>query len=331
MRALVAGGSGFIGSHLCRKLIDDGHEVLCLDNFVTGRRVNLVGLEQHSSFDLLECDIISALPPLPRVDRIYHLASPASPPGYQLHPLETLRANSEGTLHLLEKARSDAARFLFASTSEVYGDPLEHPQEERYRGNVSSTGPRSVYDEAKRYGEALTMSFVRTFGTDGRIVRIFNTYGPNSDPNDGRLVPNIITQAISGRPITIYGDGQQTRSFCYVDDLVDGLMRLVDADDAVGEIVNLGNPDEHRVIEYAALVRELVGTRSQIVFCQPAVGDDPRRRQPDISKARTLLGWEPRVGLREGLTRTIEYFRTQLAGSGEPPALHSLYQSGRSG
>ena len=224
-----------------------------------------------------------------------------------------MRVNSEGTRHLLDLAARMGARFLYASTSEVYGDPLEHPQRETYRGNVSSTGPRSMYDEAKRYGEALTVAYQNSRSVDARIVRIFNTYGPRSDPDDGRLVPNFIVQALTGRPLTVYGDGEQTRSLCFVSDLVDGLVRVMESESTSGEVINLGNPAEHTVLEYARMIRELAASNSDVVFTPYAVGDDPQRRRPDISKAHGLLGWEPEVGLEDGLLRTIEYFRSEIA------------------
>ncbi|MGE5594437.1 MAG: UDP-glucuronic acid decarboxylase family protein [Hyphomicrobiales bacterium] len=311
MAILVAGGAGFIGSHLCERLLDAGHSVVCIDNFLTGRRSNVAALRARPGFELVEHDLIEPLPALGESEAIYHLASPASPPGYQVYPVETLRVNSEGTRHLLELAAERRVPFLYASTSEAYGDPLEHPQRETYRGNVSSTGPRSMYDEAKRFGEAMTMAFVRSRGVDGRIVRIFNTYGPNSDPADGRLVPNFITQALRGAPMTVYADGSQTRSLCYVSDLVDGLLTVMASESTRGEVTNLGNPEEHTVLEFARIIRELAESDSEIVFTEPAVGDDPQRRQPDITRARAL-GWEPRVGLRDGLARTIEYFRREL-------------------
>lgn len=312
MRVLVAGGAGFIGSHLCARLLSDGHDVVCVDNFITGRRGNLGPIAGSGRFSFLEHDLIEGCPVSGPLDRVFHLASPASPPGYQRHPIETMRVNSEGTRHLLELAKHRGARFLYASTSEAYGDPLEHPQREEYRGNVSSTGPRSMYDEAKRYGEALTMAYVRTEGADGRIVRIFNTYGPHSDPEDGRLVPNFITQALRGEPMTVYADGQQTRSLCYVSELVEGLVRTIECDSTRGEVVNLGNPEEHTILEFAEAVRRLTASGSPLVHTEPAVGDDPQRRRPDITKARRLLGWEPRVGLEDGLRSTIDYFRVEL-------------------
>ena len=312
MRALVAGGAGFIGSHLCERLLADGHEVFAFDNFITGRAVNVASFANSARFHLVETDIIEPLPALPPLDRIFHLASPASPPGYQVHPIETLRVNSEGSRHLLELAQRDGASFLYASTSEAYGDPLEHPQRESYRGNVSSTGPRSMYDEAKRYGEALTMAYCRTRNVDARIVRIFNTYGPRSDPNDGRLVPNFITQSLRGEPLTVYGDGSQTRSLCYVSDLVDGLVRAMEAAPARGEVTNLGNPEEHTVLEFASMINELAGGRSNVSYTEQAVGDDPQRRKPDITMARARLGWEPKVALQDGLRRTIEALAQEL-------------------
>ena len=309
MNILIAGGAGFIGSHLCERLLSDGHEVVCIDNLLTGRRCNIEPLLDFPKFSFIQHDIIEKMPPLPGLHQIYHLASPASPPGYQRHPIETMRVNSEGTRRLLEVAVQTGARFLYTSTSEAYGDPLEHPQREDYLGNVSSTGPRSMYDEAKRYAEALTMVYARSRGADVRIVRIFNTYGPNSDPLDGRMVPNFITQALSGEPITIYGDGNQTRSLCFVSDLVEGLVRTMRCGAAGSQVINLGNPEEHTVLQYAELILDLANSKSEIIFTEPAVGDDPRRRQPEISKARNLMSWEPQVSLRDGLTRTITYFR----------------------
>jgi len=249
------------------------------------------------------------LSPLPYIEAVFHLASPASPPSYQCCPIETLRVNSEGTRRLLELAERDGARFLYCSSSEIYGDPLEHPQREDHRGNVSSTGPRSMYDEAKRFGEALTMAYAKTRGIDARIVRIFNTYGPRSDPFDGRMVPNFITQALRGEPITVYGNGQQTRSLCFVSDLVEGLIRAIQYEAARGQVINLGNPKEHTILHYAALILELTHSNSSIVFTPPVVGDDPQRRQPNIDKARSILGWKPKVSLRKGLKQTISYFQ----------------------
>jgi nucleoside-diphosphate-sugar epimerase len=315
LKYLIAGGAGFIGSNLSNRLLDEGHEVVCLDNLITGRRTNIAALEANPRFLFINHDVIEPLPLLPEVDGIFHLASPASPPGYKVHAVETMRVNSEGTLRLLRLAELNRAKFLYASTSEAYGDPLEHPQREDYRGNVSSTGPRSMYDEAKRYGEALTSVFHSQARADVRIVRIFNTYGPNSDPADGRLVPNFITQALRGEPMTIYGDGTQTRSLCYVSDLIDGLIKALHTPEARGKVTNLGNPEEHSVFEFADTIRRLCKSNSTLAYLDPAVGDDPQRRRPDIGRARSLLNWEPRVSLEHGLQQTIEYFREEI---GEP-------------
>jgi UDP-glucuronate decarboxylase len=312
MADIVAGGAGFIGSHLCERLLDMDREVICLDNLVTGRTSNIEMLMNHPRFRFLRHDVIEEPPSLPRVTCIFHLASPASPPGYAHFPLETMRVNSEGTRHLLDLASETGARFLYASTSEVYGDPLEHPQRETYRGNVSSTGPRSMYDEGKRFGEAITMVYRSSHRVDIRIARIFNTYGPRSDPDDGRLVPNFVVQALTGKPITVYGDGKQTRSLCFVSDLVEGLVRLMECDEASGEVINLGNPAEHTILDYAHIIRDLAESSSDVVFASPAVGDDPQRRRPDITKARDLLGWEPSIGLEAGLSQTIDYFRSEI-------------------
>src|SRR5262245_39947904 len=291
MRVLVAGGAGLIGSHRCGALLRMGHDVVCVDNLSTGRRQNIEPWFAFSGFRFIRHDVIRKMPPLPPIDRIYHLASPASPPAYARLPVETMRANSEGTHRLLGVAAAHQARFLFASTSEVYGDPQQHPQREEYLGNVSSTGPRSVYDEAKRYAEAMTMAFVRSRGLDARVVRIFNTYGPNADPDDGRIVTNLATQALRGRSMTIYGNGRQTRSLCYVSDLITGMMLAMETPQAKGEVINLGNPDEHTIIEFAHLIRELTASGSEFVFTPAAVGDDPQVRRPDVRKAQRLLGW----------------------------------------
>ena len=312
MNILVAGGAGMIGSHLCEALLLAGHQVVCLDNLSTGRFKNVEPLAKHPRFRFIRHDITLGLPELGPIDRFYHLASPASPIGYARLPIETMLANSEGTRRLLERTLALGARFLYCSTSEIYGDPLEHPQRETYRGNVSPTGPRSIYDEAKRYGEAMTMAFVRTFGVDGRIVRIFNTYGPRADLQDGRVVVNFLTQALRGQPMTIYGDGLQTRSLCYVADLVDGLVRTMEADQARGEVLNLGNPEEHTVMEIATLIRDLTGSHSPFIFTPPAVGDDPRQRRPDIDKARRLLGWAPSMALDSGLRLMIQELRPEI-------------------
>ncbi len=304
MTSLVAGGAGFIGSHLCERLLAEGEAVVCVDNLVTGRRANVEPLLAHPAFTFVEHDVVDPLPPLPRVDRVFHLASPASPPAYLRHPIATLRTNSEGTRRLLELAARDGARFLYASTSEVYGDPLEHPQREEYRGNVNPIGPRAMYNEAKRFGEALTATFGRAHGVDVRIVRIFNTYGPRMDPEDGRVVTNFVTQALRGQPLTVFGDGSQTRSFQYIDDLIEGMTRLMAVD--YRKPVNLGNPEEHTVLRFAHLVRDVTGSSSPIVFA-PLAEDDPKLRRPDISLAEALLGWTAQVPLREGLARMVEY------------------------
>jgi len=307
---LVAGGAGFIGSHLCERLVREDKHVVCMDDFVTGNPRNIENLLDCPNFTFVEHDVAKPLPSLPDVDTVYHLASPASPIAYQRHPIQTLVAGSDGTHQLLKLASRNEARFLFASTSEVYGDPLEHPQHEDYWGNVNPNGPRSMYDEAKRFGEALTVAYRRARGIDTRIVRIFNTYGPLMDQNDGRVVSNFITQSLRDEPLTIYGDGTQTRSFQYIDDLVNGLVRAM-ATSWEGAI-NLGNPDEYTVIELAELINSATGRPQRIDF-QPLPMDDPRQRCPDITRAKRLLDWEPRVSIRDGLARTVAYFRSIMA------------------
>jgi dTDP-glucose 4,6-dehydratase len=302
---VVAGAAGFIGSHLCDRLLAEGHSVIGVDNFVSGREENLGGLRGKKGFRFIEADVSEPLT-LKNVDGVFHLASCASPVDYLNHPIATLKAGSYATHLLLEMARENNARFFLASTSEVYGDPAVHPQPESYFGNVSSVGPRSVYDEAKRYGEACTMAYHRHHGVDVRIARIFNTYGPRMQPNDGRVVTNFVVQALTGTPLTIYGDGSQTRSFCYVDDEVDGLYRLFMQGDA--EPTNVGNPAEFTVKQLAEMVLEMTGSKSAIET-RPLPKDDPKVRRPDITRARTTLGWEPRISLREGLARTIEFFK----------------------
>ena len=312
MRFLIAGGAGFIGSNLCRRLLDEGNEVLCVDNLITGRLQNIESLRSNAGFSFIEHDIIEPLEVRDRLDGLFHLASPASPPGYQRYALETMRVNSEGTRNMLQLALRHGAPMVFASTSEAYGDPLVHPQSEAYWGNVNPVGPRSMYDESKRFGEALCVLFERTRGADVRVVRIFNTYGPNSDPNDGRVVPNFITQALRQEPMTIYGDGSQTRSLCYVSDLVDGLIRTLRCGDARGQVLNLGNPEEHSVLEFAEAIKRTCASQSKFVYGPPAVGDDPQRRRPDITRAKRLLGWQPKVPLAAGLAETIAYFREEI-------------------
>ena len=310
MRVLVTGGAGFIGSHLCARLLVRGDEVDCLDNFITGRRQNVRELEQSPAFQLIEADVSEPFDV--QVDAVFHLASPASPPGYLKYPLKTALANSFGAYHALRLSEKYQAKFLMASTSEVYGDPLEHPQREEYWGNVNPIGMRACYDESKRFAETLTTIFEKNNGVDARIVRIFNCYGPYSDPDDGRIVPSFVSRALLGEPITIYGDGRHTRSLCYVSDLVAGLLKAMFTEGTRGRVYNLGSPDEHTVIEYAQIIRQLTRSKSPIVHVDPISEDDPRRRQPDISRAREELGWQPVVGLEEGLSRTIEWFRSEL-------------------
>ncbi len=315
MRALVTGGAGFIGSHLCARLVHDGDSVVCVDNLVTGDRANLSPLFGNARFRYVQHDVIEPLhwAESEEFDAIFHLASPASPVGYFRQPLATALVNSVGTKNALDLAKRNRARFLLASTSEVYGDPLEHPQRESYWGNVNPIGPRSPYDEGKRFGEAITMIYAREDGLDARIVRIFNCYGPHSNPEDGRIVPNFITQALTNRPLTIYGTGNQTRALGYVSDLVDGLLRAIATPGTTGKVFNLGNPEEHTVREIAETIRKLADSRSEIVYSPPRDSDDPQRRCPDITRARAELGWSPRVGLEEGLGLTIAWMRDRLA------------------
>ena len=300
---VVTGGAGFLGSHLCEALVARGDRVVCVDDLSTGRRENLKSLEGSPDFEFLEADVSRGLPVDGPVDAVLHFASAASPPAYLARPLETLAVGSDGTRHCLELAARHKARFIMASTSEVYGDPEEHPQSEEYWGRVNPVGPRSVYDEAKRFSEALTMAWARSQGADVGIARIFNTYGPRLQPGDGRVVSNFVAQAMSGRPLTVYGDGSQTRSFCYVSDQVRGQLRLLDS--GLTGPFNIGNPGEVTMLEMARLVRELTGASSAIEF-QPLPVDDPRRRCPDITKANRELGWAPAVGLRAGLQATID-------------------------
>jgi len=307
-KTLVTGGAGFIGSHLCEKLLDGGNEVWCLDNFITGSRKNIEHLLNNPQFHLIEWDVIKPLEQIPNLDYIYHLASPASPVQYQKYPIETLLVNSVGIYNMLELSRKTGAKFLYTSTSEIYGNPREHPQRETYWGNVNSIGIRSCYDEGKRFGEAMVMAYVRKFDLDGRIARVFNTYGPKMEKNDGRVVSNFIVQALTKQPLTVYGDGSQTRSFCYVDDTVDGLIKLMNEEKARGEIFNIGNPEEHSIIEFANLIKKLTASSSKIVF-NNLPEDDPTRRQPDITRAKQILGWRPKITLEEGLLKTIEYFQ----------------------
>lgn len=304
-RVLVTGGAGFIGSHLCEKLIDKGYEVLCVDNFFTGARANVSHLLDDKKFELLRHDV--TFPLFVEVDQIYNLACPASPVHYQFDPVQTTKTSVHGAINMLGLARRTKARILQASTSEVYGDPSVHPQEESYWGNVNPIGPRSCYDEGKRCAETLFFDYHRQHALDIKVARIFNTYGPRMHPNDGRVVSNFIVQALKGDDITLYGDGEQTRSFCYVDDLVDGLIRLMESRDDVTGPINLGNPGEFTIRELAEHVLDLTGSGSKLVN-KPLPQDDPRQRQPDITRAKSQLNWGPTVQLREGLDKTIAYF-----------------------
>ncbi|HEV8241064.1 MAG TPA: UDP-glucuronic acid decarboxylase family protein [Thermoanaerobaculia bacterium] len=313
--AVVTGGAGFLGSHLCERLLAEGHRVICVDNLLTGRRENVAKLLADPRFRFIHHDISKPLEIADKVDRILHFASPASPVDYLELPIQTLKVGSLGTHNSLGLAKAHGARFLLASTSEVYGDPQVHPQPESYWGNVNPVGPRGVYDEAKRFAEAMTMAYHRYHGLDTRIVRIFNTYGPRMRSRDGRVVPAFIQQALLGEPMTVFGDGGQTRSFCYVTDLVEGIYRLLESD--LHEPCNVGNPTEMTVLQFAQRIKALIGSKSEIVFQKLPV-DDPKTRQPDIALARTRLGWEPKVALDEGLGRTIDYFRGELAAAAAP-------------
>jgi len=307
LRILVTGAAGFIGSHMCDRLLAEGHVVVAVDNFLTGSERNVAHLATHPQFQFIRHDITQPLAGQGRLDAVLNMASPASPKDYLQHAIETLDVGSAGTRNMLELARANGARFLLTSTSECYGDPLEHPQRETYWGNVNPVGPRSCYDESKRFAEALTMAYHRTYGMPTNIARIFNTYGPRMKLDDGRVVPAFIDQSLRAEPITIFGDGSQTRSFCYVSDLVDGIFRLMQSDEPFP--VNLGNPNEMTIGEFAEQIRLLTGSSSAIVY-RPLPEDDPQQRQPDISKARQLLGWEPRVPLDAGLRLTLDYFRS---------------------
>ncbi|SBW28572.1 UDP-glucuronic acid decarboxylase family protein [Protofrankia symbiont of Coriaria ruscifolia] len=305
-RSVVTGGAGFLGSHLCERLLDEGHAVICLDNFVTGTPVNVAHLTGHEHFRLVRCNVTDYVHVTGPVDYVLHFASPASPIDYLNLPIHTLKVGSIGTLHALGLAKEKHARFVLASTSEVYGDPQVHPQPEDYWGHVNPVGPRGVYDEAKRFGEALTMAYRRSHGVDAGIVRIFNTHGPRMRPNDGRAIPAFATQALRGEPITVAGDGSQTRSIIYVDDLVEGIVRMTFSGHPGP--MNIGNPHELSILELAELVREVAKSESVISFI-PRPEDDPTVRQPDISLAREILGWEPAVDLRSGLDSTVSWFR----------------------
>jgi len=305
-RIVLTGGAGFLGSHLTDRLLERGDEVICLDNLITGRRANVAHLEGHDRYRFVEHDVSEHIDVDGPVDAVLHFASPASPPDYLAAPIQTLKVGSLGTFNTLGLAKAKDARFMIASTSEVYGDPHQHPQNEQYWGNVNPVGPRGCYDEAKRFGEAATMAYHRHHGLDVRIVRIFNTYGPRMRADDGRVVSNFLVQALSGQPITIYGDGSQTRSFCFVDDEIRGFLALLDSD--LTGPCNIGNPGEFTIAELAELVIELTGSSSEIVY-EPLPQDDPTQRCPDITQAREALGWEPTIALREGLEKTAAYFR----------------------
>jgi dTDP-glucose 4,6-dehydratase len=308
-RALVTGGAGFLGSHLCDALLSEGYSVVAVDNLLTGRMSNIEHLRREGNFEFLQLDMNRPFE-CGEVNYVFHFASPASPVDYTVHGIETLKVGSLGTMHALEIAHKYRAKYLFASTSECYGDPLEHPQKETYWGNVNTIGPRSVYDEAKRFSEALTMAYHRYHALDTRIVRIFNTYGPRMQLNDGRVIPNFMKQALRGDDLTVYGDGKQTRSFCYVTDEIDGFLRLSKTEEHFP--VNIGNPNEFTVLECAKRVIEVTGSKSKIRY-EKLPQDDPKQRQPDISKARKLLGWEPKITLDAGLEMSLEYFREAVA------------------
>ncbi len=309
MRVLVTGGAGFIGSHLCDRLVKDGHSVICMDNLVTGAMRNINHLMDNSSFEFIEHDVSRYIEVDGDVDYVLHFACPASPVDYQNLPIQTMKVDSLGTLNTIGVAKAKDSAYMQASTSEVYGDPLVHPQTESYWGNVNPIGVRSVYDEAKRFSEALVMAYHRVHGIDTRIVRIFNTYGSRMRIDDGRVVPNFISQALRSQPLTVFGDGKQTRSFCYIDDEVEGIMRLMESD--YHEPVNIGNPGEYNMLELADVILDLTGSESEITF-EPLPEDDPKVRCPDITLAKKLLKWEPKVQLRDGLGKTIEYFREVL-------------------
>ena len=309
MRVLVTGGAGFLGSHLCDALLADGHSILCADNLLTGRMENIAHLRQEPRFEFRQQDV--CLPfDFGKVDYVFHLASPASPVDYLEHAIETLQVGSLGTMNCLELAKKYGAKFFLASTSECYGDPLEHPQKETYWGHVNPIGPRSVYDEAKRFAEAVTMAYHRYHKVDTHIVRIFNTYGPRLQLNDGRVISNFMKQALLGEDLTVYGDGSQTRSFCYVSDEVAGILALAKSDEH--EPTNIGNPGEFTILECAKVVLEVTGSHSKICF-EPLPQDDPKQRRPDIGKAKRLFGWEPKIDLRTGLQMSLEYFRSAVA------------------
>ncbi len=321
MKIIVTGGAGFLGSHLCDKLIELGHQVICIDNLSTGDAKNIELLKNNPNFQFLEHDVTKPLPATLEADQIYHLASPASPnmhnpKSYMALPLETMQVNSQGTWNRCEFASQKGAKFLFASTSEIYGDPLEHPQKESYKGNVSTIGPRAVYDESKRFGETIVSAFVRSKNLDGRIVRIFNTYGPKM-AQDGRVVIEFVKAALDNKPLPMFGDGKQTRSFCYVSDLIDGIVAAMEKGEK-GEVYNVGNPDEFTILELAEKVKQLTNSTSEVELAEPLPQDDPKQRCPDITKAKEKLGWEPKVSLEEGLQKLIDYMRAQRDSNPRP-------------
>ncbi len=311
MRVLITGGAGFLGSHLCDRFLTEGHQVIAMDNLITGNTANIAHLAGNPNFHFIRHDVTNYIYVAGDIDAVLHFASPASPIDYLRFPIQTLKVGALGTHNALGVALAKGARFLLASTSEIYGDPLEHPQREEYVGNVDTIGPRGVYDEAKRYAEALTMAYHRTHGVDTRIVRIFNTYGPRMRLEDGRVVPNFIAQSLRHEPLTVYGDGSQTRSFQYVSDLIDGIYRLLMSD--YNQPVNIGNPHEMTILQFATLVNELTANPAGITYkAQDRIKGDPQTRQPDITRARTILHWEPKVDLRDGLQLTIDHFRKVL-------------------
>ena len=311
LTVLITGVAGFVGSHLADKFIAEGFYVIGVDNFLTGTPENISHLLNHDNFEFIEHDIIENIKVDQDIDIILHFACPASPEDYLEYPLETLKVDSIGTLNTLELANNKNARYIFSSTSEIYGDPLVNPQPESYWGNVNSIGIRSVYDESKRFSEALSMAYFRENGTDIRIVRVFNTYGPRMKLNDGRVVPNLISQALKNEDLTVYGDGKQTRSFCYVDDLVDGIYKISTVDGLDGEVMNLGNPDEYRIIDFAEIILQKTDSNSKIIF-KDLPEDDPKLRCPDISKVQGLIDWKPKISLDDGLKTTIEFLKTKL-------------------
>lgn len=306
---LITGGAGFIGSNLCEAILAQGYRVYCIDNLLTGSEKNIELLKTNSNFTFIKWDVINDMPVLPAVDYVFHLASPASVPDYQKYNEETALVNSVGTRNLLKVAKAYKAKFLFTSTSEVYGDAKEYPQKETYWGNVNPNGVRACYDESKRFGEMITMLYAQNYGVDVRIARIFNTFGPKMRKDDGRVISNFINEALEGKPLGVYGDGKQTRSFCYISDQVEGLMKMMFSDNTKGEVVNIGNPEEYTILDLANKIRTMTGSQSKIIYSE-LPKDDPTKRKPDITKAQKLLGWQPVVSVDEGLKKTIEYYKS---------------------